>query len=113
MSRAALRFRLVLVVPVRVVPAPAVGDLIGGQAEQEKIRLTGLRGHLDRRPVAGADRQGAVHHELHVAGAAGLEAGRGDLLGNVAGGNQPLGQADVVLGQEEDLELVRSTRDRR
>ena len=31
--------RLVLIVPVRAVPAPAVGDLLGGQTEQEEVLL--------------------------------------------------------------------------
>ena len=86
------RLRLVLVVPARVVPAAAAGDLLGGQAEEEEVLLAGLLGHLDRGAVARADRQGAVHHELHVAGAAGLVAGRRDLLRDVAGRDQPLGQ---------------------
>ena len=34
--------RLVVVVPVRVVPAAAVGDLLGGQAEEEEVLLAGL-----------------------------------------------------------------------
>ena len=38
------------------------------------------------------------HHELHVAGAAGFEAGGLDLVGNVAGWDQPLGQGHVVIG---------------
>ena len=86
------RLRLVLVVPVRVVPAAAVGHLLRRQAEQEEVLLARLLGHLDGGAVARADGQRAVHHELHVAGAAGLVAGRRDLVGDVAGGNQPLGE---------------------
>ena len=48
-------FRLVVVVPVRVVPAPAARDLIGGQAEQEEVLFAGLVGHLDGGAVARAD----------------------------------------------------------
>ena len=95
------RFRLVVIVPVRVVPTAAVGDLFGRQAEQEEVFLARLLGHLDRRAVARADGQGAVHHELHVARAAGLVAGGRDLVGDVAGGDQPLGERDVVLGQKQ------------
>ena len=36
------RFRLVLIVPVRVVPAAAVRDLLRGQTEQEEVLLAGL-----------------------------------------------------------------------
>ena len=41
-SRAAAGLGLVLVVPAGVVPAAAVGDLLGGQAEQEEVLLAGL-----------------------------------------------------------------------
>ena len=95
-----------LVVPARVVPAPAAGDLLGGQAEQEHVLLAGLLGDLDRGAVAGADGQGPVHHELHVARAAGLVAGGRDLLGDVAGRDQPLGERDGVIRQELDPELA-------
>ena len=78
--------RLVVVVPVRVVPAAAVGHLLRGQAEQEEVLLARFFGHLDGRAVARAERQRAVHHELHVARAAGLVAGGRDLVGDVAGG---------------------------
>ena len=39
----------------------------------------------------------AVEHELHVAGAAGLLAGQGNLLGDVAGGDELLRPGDVVV----------------
>ena len=101
---------LVLVVPARVVPAPRAGDLLGGQAEQEHVLLAGLLGDLDGGAVAGADGQGAVHHELHVARAAGLVAGGRDLLGDVAGRDQPLGERDGVVRQELDPELAADVR---
>ena len=44
--------------------------------------------------------------ELHVAGAGGFHAGGRDLLGEVGGGNDHLGEADIVVGQEHDLELA-------
>ena len=64
------RFRLVVVVPLRAVVAAALGHLLGRQAEQEEILLAGFFSHLDRGAVARADRERAVHHELHVARAA-------------------------------------------
>ena len=94
---------LVPVVPVRVVPAAAFGDLFGGQAEQEKIFLAGCVGHFNGGAVARADRQRAVHHEFHVAGAAGFVPGGGDLLRHIRRRDQALGQADVVIRQEDDL----------
>ncbi len=101
----AARLVLVLVMPVRVVPAAAVGDFLGAEPEEEEIVFTRLGGHFDRGAVAGADRERAVHHEFHVARATRLVAGGGDLFRDVAGGNQPLGQGDIVLGEEINLEL--------
>jgi hypothetical protein len=76
-----------LVVPMRVVPATAGQDFFRCQAEEEEVFLTSLPGHLDGGPVAGADGQGTVHHELHVTHAAGLVARGRDLLRHIAGAN--------------------------
>ena len=48
--------------------------------------------------------------ELHVAGAGGLRAGGGDLLREVGGGDDDLGQADAVVRQEDDLQPVADQR---
>src|SRR5271166_3872224 len=85
--------RLVVVMPVRVVPIAAGGHLFGGQAKQEEVLFTGFLGHFDRCAVARADRQRTIHHELHVARAARLVAGRRDLVGDVGAGDQPLGDS--------------------
>src|SRR5258707_4199235 len=69
---------LVFVVPMRVVPRSAGCDLFGSEAEQEEVLLASFFRHLDRRAIACPDGQRSVHHELHVAGTAGLIAGRGD-----------------------------------
>src|SRR5262249_40727351 len=98
--------RFVVIMPARVVPAGALLYLLRRQPEEEEILLARLGGHLDGRAVTRADGEGAVHHELHVARAARLVARSGDLLGYIARGNQPLCQADVVFGQEEDLQLA-------
>ena len=52
--------RLVLVVPARVVPAAAAGDLIGRETEQEEVLLARLLSHLDRGAVPRADRERLV-----------------------------------------------------
>lgn len=57
------------------------GGLLRLQAEQEHILVTQHLVHFHVGPVQGADSRGAVHHELHIAGTAGLFAGSGDLLG--------------------------------
>ena len=54
------------------------------------IAARGL-GHFDGRAVPRANSQGAVHHKLHVARAAGLVTGGRDLLRDVTGRNEPLG----------------------
>src|SRR5215469_6392504 len=48
-------FGLVFVVPARVVPFATADNLVGRQAEQEKILLACFSGHLNRRAVARAD----------------------------------------------------------
>src|SRR5215469_17640619 len=80
---------VVLIVPMRVVPSTASGYLLRRQAEQKEILLARLLRHLDGGAVARTDRQGAVHHELHVAGAAGFVAGSRDLVRDIARRNQP------------------------
>ena len=97
-------FRVVLVVPIRAVPAACVAHLVSRQAEQEHVLLAGLFSHFDGGSVTRADGQSAIHHELHVAGAAGFVTGGRDLFGNVARRNQPLGHRDAVVGQKNDLQ---------
>src|SRR5512138_198365 len=60
-------FRLMLVVPTRVVPAVAKFYLVGGQTEKEEVLLSGCLGHFNGGAIACADGQRAVHHELHIA----------------------------------------------
>ena len=61
---------------------------------------------LDVGPVQRADGRGTVHHELHVAGTAGLFSGGRDLFRQVRGRDHPLGQTDVVVRRIDDLEQV-------
>src|SRR5262249_10122122 len=86
------RLYFVLIVPVRVVPALTVLNLLDGQAEQKQILFSRFFGHFDGGAVKRADRESSVHHELHVAGSAGFVPCGGNLVRNVAGGNQPLCQ---------------------
>ncbi len=58
-------------------------DLLDGEPEQEEVLRAGLFADLDISAVEGADRERAVHHELHVPGARSLFTGGGDLLGEV------------------------------
>ena len=74
------------------------------QAEEKHVVRAELLEHLDVCAVERADRDGAVHHELHVAGAAGLLAGGRDLLGHLCGGHEHLGGGDAVVRQEVHLQ---------
>ncbi len=91
--------------PIGVVPLARCGHLSGGEPEQEHVFLAGFLRHFDRGSVARSDGQRAVHHELHVAGAAGFVARGRDLLGNIARRNQAFGNRHAVIGQKDDLQL--------
>ena len=62
--------------------------------------------------VKRADGQRAVQRELHVAGAGGFHARGRNLLRQVGGGNDHLGEADIVVGEEGDLQPAGDRRDR-
>jgi len=81
---------LVFVVPVRVVPSATADYLVRGQTEKKEVFFPGLCCHFNGRAVARANRQCAVHHELHVACATGFIACRRNLVGDLAGGDQVL-----------------------
>ncbi len=53
--------RLMVIMPVGVVPAAAVRHLLRGQTEQEKVFLARFCGHLDGGTVPCADGNGPVH----------------------------------------------------
>ena len=44
-------FRLVVIVPLRIVPAAAIGYLLRGQAEHKEILFSGFLGHFNGRAV--------------------------------------------------------------
>jgi hypothetical protein len=55
---------------------------------------------LDVGAIEGADREGAIEGHLHVAGAGGLHAGGGDLLGEVHRRIDALAQLHAEVGEE-------------
>ena len=71
---------------------------------RKKLLVADQLADLDVGAVDGADGQRAVERELHVAGAGGLLAGQRDLLGQVGRRDDLLGEGDVVVGQEDDLQ---------
>ena len=74
--------RVIVIMPLRLVPAAAGCHLFRRQAEEKEIFFARFLRHLDGRTIASADGQRAIHHELHVAGAAGFVAGGRNLIGN-------------------------------
>jgi len=76
----------------------------GCQAKEEQILLAYLPGHLDIGAVQGADGQGAVEHEFHVARAAGLFPGGGELLTDFRCGHKQFRVGDGVILQVDDLQ---------
>ena len=77
---------------------------VAPHAEDVNVVHPDLLADLDVRAVHRADGDRAVHHELHVAGAAGFLAGGAELLGNLRRGNQHLRAGDIVVLQEHDLQ---------
>ena len=98
--------RHVLVVPAGVVGAPQLGQLVlGGAEDVGVVRADGVE-DLDVRAVQGPQGERPVHHELHIGRARGLLPGRGDLLGDVRGGDDVLGRGDVVVVDEDHLDAA-------
>ena len=83
---------------------PRLFDFGFSQAEQEEILWTDGLADFDVGAILGADRDGAVHREFHVAGARGLFAGGGDLFGQVGGRVNTLTDLDVEVGHEHHFE---------
>src|SRR5215472_8969734 len=94
----------VAIVPMRIVPASTIRDLLRGETEQEEVLLASFLRHFDGGAVAGADSQSSVNHEFHVAGAAGFIASRRDLIRDVAGRDQALCQRNAVIRDEQHLD---------
>ena len=77
---------------------------VGTHSENVDVVLSHLIVNFHVGAVHGADGQRAVHHELHVAGAAGFLARRGELLADFGGGNEHLGGGYVVVLNVDDLD---------
>ena len=56
--------------------------------------------------VLGAEGDGSVEHELHVARSRGFGSGKGDLLADVGGGHKQLGQRHAVVLNINHLQLA-------
>ena len=95
-----------------VAVGAALGDLLGGQAEDDDVVVADALLDLDIGAVERADGDRAVQRELHVAGAGGFHAGGRDLLGQIGRRHHDLGQADIVVRNEHDLEQAAHRTDR-
>ncbi len=93
-----------------VAAGPECLDLVDGEAEDEDVVGADFLEDFDVGAVEGADGERAVEGELHVAGAGGFLARGGDLLGDIGGGDDALGERDAVVGEEDDLEFVADAR---
>src|SRR5262249_45542780 len=61
------RFSIVVIVPVRVVPASCFVNLGGGQAEEKHVVLARFPCHFDGGSITRSNGDSSVHHKLHVA----------------------------------------------
>ena len=83
-----------------IAVAVDLGELVGGVAEEEEVVPAHPLADLDVGAIEGADREGAIEGHLHVAGAGGLHAGGGDLLGEVHRRIDALAQLHAEVGEE-------------
>ena len=79
-------------------------DLGGGHAKDNYILVADCVVNLNIRAVERAEGYRAVHHQLHVARAARLGSGEGNLLADVGGGHHIFSHGDVVVLHVDDLE---------
>ena len=88
--------------------ACAHGPELAGWRDETRtdVTLPDLLRDLDVRAVDGADQKAAVQAELHVRRARRFRAGRGDVLGDIGGGDEDLGEGDGIVGEEEEGEEV-------
>ena len=96
-----------LIVVRGVIPSlPKLLHLVGVQTEEEDVLVAHFLVDLHIGAVQRAHGEGAVDHELHVAGAARLLAGDGDLLADFRGGHDELRKGDAVVLEEDHLQLA-------
>ena len=85
-------------------------DLVGEGTKDKHILLSDGLGNLNVGAIHGAHDEPPVQDKLHVARARGLGAGRGNVLGDVAGGDDDFGIGDVVVGDKDHLGCARAAK---
>ena len=103
-------FILLVIFARFIAAATQLLHLFRGVAEDKDILFAHVLLHLHVRPVEGADRQRAVKGKLHITGAGGFRACERDLFRQVCRRNDQLRQADAVIGDKNDLQLVANLR---
>ena len=93
-----------------VARSPKGTDFFDVVAEYEDVVRADFLEDFDVCAIECAKGNGAVEGEFHIAGAAGLLASCGDLLGDVGGRDDLFGKCDAVVREEGDLEFVLDTR---
>ena len=83
-----------------------VHNFVGVQAENCNVLRANQLRNLHICAVQGAQGHSAVEHKLHVAGAAGLLARCGNLLGDIRCRVDELGRGNVEVLQEYHLDLL-------
>ena len=81
-------------------------DLIGAGAEDIFVLRAGLLCNLDVCAIQCAQRHRAVQHELHVAGAGRLRAGRGDLFGHIRRRENPFRIGNLIIFNKYHLDFA-------
>src|SRR6267142_1532816 len=95
--------RVVVVVPLGLIPATAVRYLFSCKTEEKEIFFARFFCHLNSRAIARADGQRPVHHELHVTGATGFVTGCRNLIGNIRNRTfsrpRTIGSVSIILAR--------------
>ena len=81
-------------------------DLLRLCTKDKDVLPPNLLPNLNIGAIQRAQNQPTVQHKLHVARARRLRSRRRNVLRNVAGGNDQLGERHGVVGDEDDLEVV-------
>lgn len=74
--------------------------------EEEHVLLSDLLRDLDIRTVNRPEQQPAIQTELHVRSPRGLRTSRTDMLADIRGGDEELREADAVVRDEDEVEVV-------
>ncbi|MPN43519.1 hypothetical protein SDC9_191079 [bioreactor metagenome] len=78
-------------------------NLFGRMAEYDDVIAAELLEHFNIGPVERAERNGAVHHEFHIARTGRFLAGGGYLLADVGRWNEQFRRGNVIVFKEHDL----------